>query len=222
MTADSPKLDAPFEAQFHQGRAQEWIIQRMIRQIHTADLVKVLAVYPTPGTVGFVDVQPLVQQQTTNAVVIDQAPMYRLPYLRMQGGLSAIILDPAVGDLGLAVFAERDITTAIATRAEGAAPTNRAFDAGDGLYLGGFLNADPTQYVQFKPDGGIDVVSTGTVNVTAAGAMTLTAPSLQVNGPTNFADPITAPEATIGGIAFTTHRHGGVQPGSGTSGTPVP
>jgi phage baseplate assembly protein gpV len=136
--------------------------------------------------------------------------------------MSAIILDPAVGDLGLAVFAERDITKAIATKAEGAAPTNRAFDAGDGLYLGGFLNADPTQYVQFKPDGGIDVVSTGTVNVTAAGAMTLTAPSLQVNGPTTFADPINAPEATIGGIAFTTHRHGGVQPGSGTSGTPAP
>lgn len=222
MTADTPKLDAPFEVQFHQGRAQEWIIQRMIRQIHTADLVKVLAVYPAPGTVGFVDVQPLVQQQTTNAVVIDQAPMYRLPYLRMQGGLSAIILDPAVGDIGLAVFAERDITTAIATKAEGAAPTNRAFDAGDGLYLGGFLNADPTQYVQFKPDGGIDVVSTGTVNVTAAAEMTLTAPSLQVNGPTTFADPITAPEATINGIAFTTHRHSGVQPGSGTSGTPVP
>jgi len=36
--ADSPKLDAPFEAQFHAGRMQEWVIQRLIRQIHTADL----------------------------------------------------------------------------------------------------------------------------------------------------------------------------------------
>jgi len=220
--ADRPKLDAPFEAQFHAGRMQEWVIQRLIRQIHTADLVKVLKVYPTAGSVGFVDVQRLVQQQTTNGVGVAQAPMYRFPYLRMQGGLSAIILDPVEGDLGLAVFAERDITRAVQTREAGMAPTNRAFDAGDGLYLGGFLNADPTQYVQFKPDGGIDVVATGAVNVTASGNSTLTAPAWAVNGPVTFADPITAPEATINDIAFTTHRHGGVQTGSGTSGAPVP
>lgn len=220
--ADTPKLDTPFEAQFHNGRMQEWVIQRLLRQIHTADLVKVLKVYPTAGTVGFVDVQRLVQQQTTNGVGVEQAPMYRFPYLRMQGGLSAIILDPVEGDVGLAVFAERDITRAVQTRDYGMAPTNRAFDAGDGLYMGGFLNADPTQYVQFKPNGGIDVVSTGSVNVTAAATSTLTAPAWTVNGPTTFADPITAPEATINGIAFTTHRHGGVQTGSGTSGAPVP
>lgn len=220
--ADTPKLDAPFEAQFHNGRMQEWVIQRLLRQIHTLDLVKVLKVYPTAGTVGFVDVQRLVQQQTTNGVGVEQAPMYRFPYLRIQGGLSAIILDPVEGDIGMAGFAERDITRAVQTRDYGMAPTNRAFDAGDGLYLGGFLNADPTQYVQFKPDGGIDVVSTGAVNVTAAAASTLTAPTWTVNGPTTFADPITAPEATINGIAFTTHRHSGVQTGSGTSGAPVP
>jgi hypothetical protein len=220
--ADTPKIGAPFEAQFHEGRMQEWIIQRLIRQIHTATLVKVITVYPAAGTVGFVDVQPLVQQQTTNDVVIATAPIYRIPYQRIQGGLSAIILDPAANDIGLAVFAERDISRAISTRETGPAPTNRAYDAGDGLYLGGFLNADPTQYVQFMPDGGIDVVSTGTVNVRAAGAGTLDATGWTVTGATTFADPITAPEATIGGIAFTTHRHGGVQTGSGTSGTPVP
>lgn len=220
--ADTPKIGAPFEVQFHEGRMQEWIIQRLIRQIHTATLVKVLKVYPTAGTVGFVDVQPLVQQQTTNDVVIDTAPIYRIPYLRMQGGLSAIILDPSADDIGLAVFAERDISDVVRSKEGGAAPTNRAYDAGDGLYLGGFLNADPTQYVQFMPDGGIDVVSTGTVNVRAAGAGTLQAAGWTVTGPTTFVDPVTAPEATIGGIAFTTHKHGGVQSGSSTSGTPVP
>lgn len=219
--ADSPKIGAPFETQFHEGRMQDWIIKQLIRQIHTATLVKVVKVYPIAGTVGFVDVQPMVQQATTNGVVIDGAPMYRLPYQRVQGGLSAIILDPVAGDLGLAVFAERDITAAIRSKEAGAAPTNRAYDAGDGLYLGGFLNADPTQYVQFMPDGGIDVVSTGTVNVRAAGAGTLTATTWTVSGPATFTDPITAPEATIGGKAFTGHRHGGVQTGPGNSGPPV-
>lgn len=220
--ADTPKIGAPFEAQFHEGRMQEWIIQRLIRQIHTATLVKVLKVYPTAGSVGFVDVQPMVQQTTTNDVVIDTAPIYRIPYQRVQGGLSAIILDPVIDDIGLAVFAERDISAVVRSKEGGAAPTNRAYDAGDGLYLGGFLNADPTQYVQFMPDGGIDVVSTGTVNVRAAGAGTLQATRWTVTGQATFVDPITAPEATIGGIAFTTHKHGGVQSGSSTSGTPVP
>lgn len=157
--ADSPKLDAPFEAQFHAGRMQEYIIARLIRQIHTSDLVKVLAVYPTSGTVGFVDVQPLVQQQTTNSVVLDQAPMFRLPYMRLQGGRSAIIIDPVVGDLGLAVFAERDITAAVNVQGEAPAPTNRAYDAGDGLYLGGFLNQDPDQWLQFFGTGGAEITT---------------------------------------------------------------
>lgn len=155
--ADTPKLDTPFEAQFHGGRMQEWVIQRLLRQIHTADLVKVLKVYPTSGTVGFVDVQRLVQQQTTNGVGVEQAPMYRFPYMRNQGGKSALIIDPAVGDFGLAVFAERDITRAVQTRDYGMAPTNRAFDAGDGLYLGGFLNADPEQWLRFFPTDGAEL-----------------------------------------------------------------
>lgn len=154
---DTPKLDAPFEAQFDHQRMQEWVIQRLIRKINTTDLVKVLAVFPTAGTVGFVDVQRLVQQQTTNGVVIDNAPIYRIPYLRVQGGKSAIIIDPVVDDLGVAVFAQRDITAAVATKAEGPAPTNRAYDAGDGLYLGGVLNADPTQWLQFFATDGAEL-----------------------------------------------------------------
>lgn len=207
---DPTKLGAPLEAQFHAGRAQEWMIQQLIRQIHTATLVRVAAVYPTPGTVGFVDVTPMVQQQTTTGVVIDTAPIYRLPYLRAQGGVSAIILDPAIGDMGLAVFAERDISAVISTREQAAVATNRAYDAGDGLYLGGFLNADPTQYVEFLPEaGGVRVITPGSVTVQAA-ATTWT-------GPVTFNDPITAPEATIGGIAFTTHRHTSAASGSPTS-----
>lgn len=221
---DAPKLGAPFEAQFHAGRMQEWIILQLIRGIHTADLVKVLAVYPTAGRVGYVDVQPLVQDRTTREVVIAQAPIYRLPYFRLQGGRSAVILDPAVGDLGLAVFAERDITNAIATREQGAAPTNRAFSAADGLYFGGFLNDDPTQYVKFEPAGGVEIVSTGDLLLQAAGAMTITATgnltvtaaATTFHGPVTFADPITAPNGTFNGIPFNTHKHPAGTPNTGT------
>lgn len=234
---DTPKLDSPFEAQFHAGRAQEYVIQRLIRQINTATLVRVTAVYPTPDAVGFVDVMPMVQQQTTAGTVIEAAPMFRLPYLRMQGGVSAIILDPVAGDIGLAVFAQRDITTVAATQTEGMAATNRAYDAGDGLYLGGFLNANPAQYLAFLPDAeGIRLVTPGNfvaridgdmsfevggdLSLQIGGSITVAAASTSWSGPVTFADPITAPEATINGIPVSTHKHISASPGSPT-GTPV-
>lgn len=234
---DTPKLGAPFEAQFHAGRAQEWVMQRLIRGINTAQLVRVQAVHPDQETVGFVDVTPLVQQQQTDGVVIDTAPMYRLPYLRVQGGVSAIVLDPVIGDIGLAVFAQRDITTAVATRAVGPAATNRAYDAGDGLYLGGFLNANPTQYLAFLPDaagiklftpGDLTMIAEGNMSVQVGGNLTVevggnvavSAAATTWAGPVTFADPITAPEATINGIPVSTHKHISASPGSPT-GTPI-
>jgi hypothetical protein len=234
-----PKLSTPFETQFHKERLQEFTILKLLHQIHTADLVKVLAVYPTAGSTGFVDVQPLIQETDTRGVLIAQAPIYKVPYLRVQGGTSAIILDPVVGDLGIAIIAERDISNVVATKAEGAAATARRFNAGDALYLGGLLNADPTQWVKFDPAGGIDITSTGNLSLTAPGNMTLTtmgsltinvtgnvnvtAAATTWNGPVTFNGAVSAPAgATIGGIPFATHRHGGVSSGSATSGTPVP
>lgn len=224
MADQRPKLSVPFEAQFHAGRAQEFIIQQLIRRIHTMNVVKVLAVYPGTGlAAGFVDVQPLVQERTTRDVVIAQAPIYRLPYCRQQGGLSAIILDPVVGDLGVAGFAERDITNVIATRDQGAAPTDRAFSESDGIYLCGLLNASPTQYIKFDPNGGIAIVSTGDLSISAPGNLTIaiggnisvTAAATTWSGPVTFNDPITAPEATIDGIVFTDHTHPDGSPNTG-------
>jgi hypothetical protein len=207
--------NSPFEAQFDTDRAQQFIIQKLIRGIHTAALVKVLAVYPTAGMVGFVDVQPLVLDQDTNGVVIAQTPIYNIPFFRLQAGLSAVILDPVVGDLGLCVFTERDSTNVLKTRAAGAAPTNRAYSSADGLYLGGVLNGDPTQWVKFTATGGIDINSTGNLSLEAAGtmtlhatgAMTITAASLTVNAPTTFNDDVTAPEIHLPNGAVNTHYH---------------
>lgn len=233
---DTPRIAPPFETQFHEGRLQAWIIQQMIRKVNTCELVKVLAVYPTAGSVGFVDVQPLVQDRTTAGVVLEQAPIYKLPYMRLQGGVSAIVLDPVVGDIGLAAYAQRDITNVVATKAQGAAPTDRVFDAGDGLYLGGFLNAEPQQYLKFLPDGGIELVSTGDLtvsvpgdlNITVDGALNLTvggnatvaAAATTWSGPVTFPDGITTPQAKVNGVNMSTHRHQVIAVGSPT-GSPI-
>lgn len=155
----TPKYDAPFEAQFDPDRAQEHIILRLLRRIHTATPVKVLAVHPGTGRAGTVDVQPLILDQDTNGIVIPQTPAYGVPFLRYQAGISAVILDPVVGDIGLAVFAERDTSNVLRTYDEGAAPTDRTYSSADGFYLGGFLNTAPTQWLKFFETGGAEVVT---------------------------------------------------------------
>lgn len=244
--ADAFKYLPPFEAQFDPDRAQLFIITKLIRGVHTCDLVKVLAVNPVSDRVGFVTVQPLLQDADTNGVVIAQTPIYNVPYMRYQGGSSAIILDPAVGDTGIAMFAEADITNIKQTLAEGAPATDRMHSTADALYIGGVLNPAPTQYVKFQPGGaGIDIVSPGevtlqagtTVKIQSGTTTTVTAPggfivnaNMQLNGTMSgtatgvgayqFAGTIVAPDAVINGVTQSTHHHGGVQTGGGNTSGP--
>lgn len=231
---DSFHYSAPFEAQFDGGRAQEYVIQALLRQMHTIDLVRVTAVHPTAGKVGFVDVVPLVQEAATNGQVIDQSPIYNVPYMQYQGGNSAVILAPVVGDIGLCAFAARDITNVKQTLKTGPANTQRAFSSADGLYIGGVLNADPTQYVKFS-NAGIDIVSpSGHINLTTAGNVTVqaalctfdcpvvfaqTVQGTQTGGGTiTFAAPVTAPDFIAPNAALNTHQH--AVSGGSTTGNP--
>jgi len=90
----------------------QFLIQRALSRINVATLVQVRAVDPGAGLlVGTVDVLPLVNQVDGAGVAIPHTTLYGLPYLRVQGGNSAFICDPIVGDVGLAVFADRDISS---------------------------------------------------------------------------------------------------------------
>jgi len=245
--ADAYPYAPPFEAQFDPERAQLFIISKLIRGVHTCGLVQVLAVQPVSGKVGFVTVQPLVLDVDTNQVVIAQSPIYNVPYMRYQGGSSAVILDPVAGDIGLAMFAENDITNVKQTQAAGAAATARTHSTADALYLGGVLNPDATQYVQFQPGGaGIVIHSPGAVSLQAGSTVTITSgTTTTVNAPGGFvvnanmtlngtmsgthsgagayqfAGTIVAPDAVINGVTQSTHKHTGVQTGAGTSGGPT-
>lgn len=241
--ADGNLYNSPFEAQFDPDRAQLFVITKLLRGLHTCQLVRVQSVESVSGKVGFVTVLPLVQEVDTNGVIIAQTPIYNVPYLRYQGGASAVILDPVAGDIGLAMFAENDITGIKQTVAEGAAATQRMHSTADALYIGGVLNADATQYVRFQPSGaGIQIVSPGAVSIQAGTSVTIqsgttttvSAPggfivnaNMTLNGTMSgtatgggayqFAGTIVAPDATINGVTQSTHVHGGVQPGAGNS-----
>lgn len=162
---------------------REAIISRLIGRVFTHTVVKIVKVYPgETGPVGFVDAINLIQQMDGNNNGIPNVPMYKLPYFRLQGGANAIIIDPKVGDIGLASFAMRDISKVKEDKAEGPPPSRREYDVSDGLYIGGFLNGAPSQYIHFL-ESGINIMSTGQV--------TMDCTKLRVNAPIESTADIT-------------------------------
>jgi hypothetical protein len=150
-----------------------FVISQLIAGIATSALVQVKAVTlnADPNAPGTVDVQPMVNQVDGAGNATPHGVIYGIPFFQLQGGSSAVIIDPAVDDIGIAVFASRDISSVKANRAVSNPGSSRTYDWADGLYLGGFLNAAATQWVRMHQGGGIDVKSTGRLTLTdGAGA----------------------------------------------------
>lgn len=132
-------------------------IQQALNKLQTATLVRIEAC-TNDGDLspfGFVDVTPLVNQidGSTPPNSTPHITIFGLPYLRLQGGASGIIIDPQPGDIGVALFASRDISKVKSTQAQANPGSLRSYDFADGMYLGGMLNAAPSQYIQFNSDG---------------------------------------------------------------------
>lgn len=141
----------------HPTNVMAFIFARLLAQHVTMKVVKVMAVTAgggsAPGIAGTVDVLPLVDQSDGNGNTSPHGTVYGLPYLRLQGGTNAVLLEPAVGDIGLCVVSDRDISAVKKNKARSAPGSFRQFDLADGIYIGGILNAVPEQWVEFTADG---------------------------------------------------------------------
>jgi hypothetical protein len=164
-----------------------------------------VAVYPNSQFAGFVDVTPLVQQLGADGSPIDHGVIHNVPYLRVQGGVNAIIIDPHVGDMGIGVFCSRDISGFKNARKLTPPNSRRQYDFSDCLYIGGILNAAPTRFIQFTDTG---IIITANTTLTING-------NIQVNGSINATGDIVGQ-----GTSLHNHTHKGVQPGSGNTGAP--
>jgi hypothetical protein len=206
-----------------------FIVQQALSKVQTATVVKVIACSNAGGVspVGTVDVQILVNQISGQKVATPHVTMYGLPYLRIQGGANAVIIDPQPGDIGIAVFASRDITTVKSTKAQASPNTFRMHDFADGMYLGGLLNGTPTTYVQFG-SGGVAIVSPDTITLTAPNIV-LNGAVAQSGGNVTMAEDLTVggdvvadlTGSTFDGIPFATHVHTGVTSGGANTGVPI-
>lgn len=174
-----------------------FMVQQALGKMQTATLVRIESCTNSGGLtpVGFVDVTPLVNQLDGQGNPTPHVTIHNLPYFRLQGGANGIIIDPQKGDIGVAVFASRDISQVKTTKKQGNPGSRRQYSFSDGIYLGGMLNGTPTQYVQFSAAGirihsptqvkldapDVQIVAQ-TVEINASASATVTTPTFTVNG----------------------------------------
>ena len=240
MTNTAP-YGRPEAARISQKADFDFIINRIIGKHRTVTLVQVVAVKDENGSgepdAGCVDIKPLVMAKDAQGTLSSRGTIYNVPFFRLQGGSNAIVIDPHVGDIGIAVIADRDISNVKSTKAEAPPGSDRRYSLDQALYIGGLLNGEPQQYIKFTSKG-IDITSptavtinaptqtfngnemivnakqsvtvqTQTVNLTATQAFNIVSPVSAYNGRVSF-----------NGIFFDTHKHQDVQPGKGLTGLP--
>ena len=221
-----------------------FMVQQALAKMQTATLVRIESCTNSGGLspVGFVDVTPLVNQLDGQGNPTPHVTIYNLPYFRLQGGANGVIIDPQKGDIGVAVFASRDISQVKATRKQGNPGSHRQYSFADGMYLGGMLNGTPTQYIQFSTAGirihsptrvKIDapdvLIEAQTVEINASTSTTVTTPTFTVNGATVLNGTFSqtgggsatfSGDVTAQGTSVHNHKHGGVTTGGGQTGAP--
>jgi hypothetical protein len=207
----------------------QFLMLSLIKDIRTAIPVEVVAVHPGSGTtlsIGTVDVQPLIQAVSgrgKNRRLWALEQTYGAKFCRVQAGNTALVIDPDVGDIGLAIVCDRDISSVVAAAGLAGPGSSRTHDISDLVYMFTMISAqDVTQYILANGDG-IKILSPNTVTIQGA----------QIN----LVGPINANGATIDedgeitdalGVVVGTHDH---EPGTyevdgdavtGLSGPPAP
>lgn len=222
-----------------------FMVQQALGKMQTATLVRIEACTNAGGLspVGYVDVTPMVNQLDGQGNPTPHVTIYNVPYFRLQGGANGIIIDPQKGDIGVAVFASRDISQVKSTKKQGNPGSRRQYSFADGMYLGGMLNGAPTQYIQFSTAGirihsptrvKIDapdvLIEAQTVEINASTSTTVTTPTFTVNGATVLNGTVSqtgggsatfSGDVTAQGTSVHNHRHSGVTAGGSQTGTPV-
>lgn len=199
----------------NQFNAVTFVVEEILSVRNHTALVKVVAVRSAGevAEVGFVDVQIMINQIDGDGKAWPHVTVNNVPYMRLQGGANAIIIDPQVNDIGMCVFADRDISAVKATRAVANPGSMRRADIADGLYVGGFLNAAPQQYMRFTT-AGIEIVSPTQIK--------LSSPDIVFDGPvTGTAGAVFTSDVVGQGTSLHTHTHGGIVRGSAQTDAPT-
>ncbi|HEM8611049.1 TPA: phage baseplate protein [Citrobacter amalonaticus] len=156
-------LFTPTSAQTSEAESFSYIFKSLLSGAFFIELVQVEAIRGTaPNLV--VDVLPLVTRTDPSGAMIQNSQIFNVPVFRLQRGNSAVIMNPVPGDIGMIAVCDRDNSVARANRKQSIPGSKRTHSKSDALYLGGFLNQQPTESVEFTGSG-IKITSPGTVEI---------------------------------------------------------
>lgn len=130
-----------------------FVFQQLASRMATSQPVQVRAVGGTPSE-PTVDVQPMVAQINGAGDATLHGIIHNVPVLLPRGGTNGFVVQPVVGDIGLAVFASHDISSVKANKAPSNPGSRRRFDWADAQYIPGYLGATLLQWVAV---GGIGI-----------------------------------------------------------------
>lgn len=137
---------------------------------------------------------PLVTGTNASGGSIPNQDVYNVPFIQYQAGNSSVKMTPRVGDIGLVIACDKDITNVKKSKSGGPPPTQRRHSYSDAVYITAIasLNDDPTELVEFTGSG-INIQSPGVVNINGL--------KVHSNGQLELVD----------GSIVDGHSHGGVQ-----------
>lgn len=191
-------------------------IQQALQNINTMFLGVITAVN-AGGTGGSktVSAKPLIASIDANGNKQSTVSYVELPYYRVQAGVAGLIVDPVVGDIGVFICSKRDISNIKNGVADSQVPASfRSFDLADAVMVATIHTGTPTTYIKINQDG--------TIEVKAPSSMTITAPTVTINGNVKVNGTVTATGDIKGGsVVLQTHVHGNVKAGSDNTSAPV-
>lgn len=160
-----------------------FVVRQILSNVRTAALMQVTKV--TGGGLMadcYISAKPLVKITDGLNNASSHGIVNNLLVWRPRGGQGAFVCDPVVGDIGLVVVCDRDISAVKSTGAEAPPGSRRRSDFADGIYLGAMLNTALTAYIQITPTGMNINDGQGNLIEMAAAGITVTTLTLEVNG----------------------------------------
>lgn len=173
-------------------------------------------------------VRPSIMVVGTEGEIVGRAPLARISVLMLAGGNYALRFPVRAGDAGWIEASDRDISLFLQAGAQKSARPNtpRMHSFSDGRFIpDAFQRAvvaeENKERVTLQSMDGSVYIAIGDDGVH------ITGPMLTVDAPALFKQPVTMQAAatmqagaTIGGITFSEHKHGGIQRGDQASDGP--
>lgn len=216
--------------------SMEFFIRSLISQVVSTSLPVVVTAVERKGEeagAGYVTVKPLLQPRNNSGDGLEVTTIPKLPYFRLQHGKAAIICDPKVGDIGLAVVAKQDISNINGSTTPKVPATYRKFDPSDSFYIGGFWGKAPEVFIHLEDEGTIKIKAPTKISmeapeceVNASTSFTVNSSQINLNGPisgggSGGADATFTGDVNAKGISLTSHVHSGVTSGGSNTNTPI-